>query len=235
VVKPAEFVVTSLRVVPAPELGEGYYHVTVAIENVGALPGVYQLKCRVSDEEMAPIEVELTAGEKKTVTLTGAEATIRELAANYKNAKTDQREQVVSIAGLSETVTFPARPVVQPTYTPPTKPAVTPPPPAPAPVIKLQVLYVEPHMEEGSYAYVAGEVKNISDESLANVEAVVNFYTNEGRLMNTLRAVIEQTPLLAGKKSRFKVAGYVDATVARYSLRFQFLAGDVILHKVERE
>ncbi len=231
VVKPAEFVVSNLQVLPALNLGEGYYHITVDIENVGDLKGVYQLGCKVNDEEMEPAEVDLTAGEKKTVTLIGAESTVHGLAANYKNKEIDQREHTVSIEGLSETVTLAARPVAKPTYTPPPTPVSTP-TPTPEPVIKLQVHVLSAVMEAGSYIRITGEVKNITDESLADVEAGVSLYTYEGKFITRMNALIKQNPLLPGKTSRFEVKGYADQTIASYRLFFQFSSGEEI--KFER-
>lgn len=153
VVKPAEFVVPNLQVVLAPESREGYYRITMDIENIGALPGVYQLGCKVNDEKIQPLKVELNADEKETVTLTGAESTIHELAANYKNEEIDLRAHVVSIEGLSETVTFAARP-------------------PPKPVVNLQVLSLYSYYggRGATWSNFEGEIKNISDESLTDVE-----------------------------------------------------------------
>jgi len=226
VVKPAEFVVTDLQVVLAPELEEGYYRITVDVENVGALKGIYQLRSEVNDEEMEPVKVELTAGERKTVTLIGAESTIHRLAANYKDDEIDQREHAVSIEDLTETVKFAARPVARPIARPIAPAPDTPPP---KPVIKLHLLHSYGYWEGGNYVYVQGEVKNISDESLADVEAVISVYTSEGKLFSSDSRLIDKNPLLPGQTSFFLVGTDGDETAKRYRLWFRFSSGDEIL------
>lgn len=241
VVKPAEFVFSNLKIQSAIDQGEGYYHITVDVENIGALPGIYQIGCKVNDNELGTTGVELNAGEKKTVTLIAAESTIHELAANYKNEVNNQREHTVSIGSLSENVTFAARPV-KTTYT---TPAYTPPVTTPKeePMPKLQILRQDALFEGGNYARIMGEVKNISDESLADVQAVAGwlFYTKEGKPTTTkMSSLIKLNPLLPGKTSQFEVGGYLGdisgfsssssaLEIVYYTLSFQTSSGVTIL------
>jgi len=229
VVKPAEFVVSNLQVVPAPDLGEDYYRITVDIENVGALQGIYQLRGKVNDEEMEPVKMELAASERKTATLIGTESTIHGLASNYKDEEIDQREHVVSIEGLSESITFAARPPPKSTYAPPPTPAYALPP---KPVVKLQLLNYAGWTEGGTLVYSQGEVKNNSDESLADVEVVIRLYNYERKFITSGSALIDKNPLLPGQTSGFLVsADNGGAVQGSYSLYFRFLSGNTILHE----
>lgn len=138
---PAKFILTNLQAIPAPHVSKTAYSVTVDIENVGGSKGIYQLTCKVDDEEMEPIEVELNPGEKRTVTLSEAQTNIRVLVVLYGIDEEVEQEHTISVDGLSTTITL-------------TKPAY-----------QLQLLSTHDEREYG-YITMHGEVKNISDKSL---------------------------------------------------------------------
>ena len=156
-----EFVVTGLRVVLAPDLGENSYRISVDVENTGDLKDVYQLPVKIDDvsieyytvdgEQVEFIQVELNAGEKKTVSLSVVELIILGLGSQYKKGDIDQEEHTISVDGLSTTVTL-------------TKS-----------FFKLQLLSTTAE-RANDYITISGQVKNISDESLQNVQAIAEFY-----------------------------------------------------------
>ena len=211
---PAKFVVTNLQVIPSPDVSETSYSISVDIENTGGLKGIYQLISKVDDEGMEPIEVELNPNEKKTVTLSGAQTEISFLAMMYriteKKGKHEiEKEHVVSVDGLSVTVTFPE------------------PPSEPEPTYKLQLLSTN---DERAYDYITiyGQVKNISNESLENVMAVVEYYTSDGTFVKSDDALIDYNPILPNQTSPFEVITTDNPAIKRYSVSFKFLFGGTI-------
>jgi hypothetical protein len=227
---PAKFVVSNLKVVAASDLGEGYYHITVDIENTGGLKGAYQLKAGVDDEPMEPVEIELNPGEKKTVTLSGAESTIHTLAVRYQYGGLSGREHVVAIDGLSETVTFPQR-----TVSVPTTPPRTSEPPKPA--YKLQLLFLQGLIIDQRWLQVTGEVKNVSGVSLKDVEAVITGLSKEGIVLKTASALLEKNPISDNQTSLFRVSADcgLGTTVTQYRIGFRFLSGETIPYEDKRE
>ena len=205
---PARFVATNLQVISAPEVSETSYSVTVDVQNTGGLKGVYHLRCKVDDEEMEPVRVELNPGEKKTIVLTEAQTKISSLAVKYKNGEIGQKKHVISVTALlSKTVTFP-----EPAY-------------------KLQLIRAcGTQWSNGDEKIVVdGEVKNISDESLSHVKALVELYTNDGKLLKTASKLIDRNPIAPGQTSGFGVTVHAYLRdVARYKLFFIFSSGDTI-------
>lgn len=75
------------------------------------------------------------------------------------------------------------------------------------------------------------EIKNISDESLADVEIVKTLYTSKGKFFGAGRALIDKNPLLPGETSWFLVSVAREKDITRYKLSFRFLSGEDILHE----
>jgi hypothetical protein len=68
---------------------------------------------------------------------------------------------------------------------------------------------------------VEGEVKNISEGVLHDVEVVVQWYVSSGRLLTSDVALLETTALPAGRTSAFKVLTRSSPAMASYSLVFK--------------
>jgi hypothetical protein len=106
-------------------------------------------------------------------------------------------------------------------------PAPAPDPPGPTgPQLRL----LRDHGTMGEYGYnsVEGQVKNITSESLENVEAVVTWYTSGGEFISSDSALIEYNPLLPDQVSPFKVMARANPKMKRYGVEFKFLMGGSI-------
>jgi hypothetical protein len=81
---------------------------------------------------------------------------------------------------------------------------------------------------EYGYATAEGVVKNISGESLKNVEAVVSFYTKDGTFVKSDNALIEYNPILPGQTSPFKVISSDNPAMKTARVEFKHLFGGTI-------
>jgi len=78
-----------------------------------------------------------------------------------------------------------------------------------------------------SYGYeiMEGEVKNISNESLKNVEAVASYYTKDETFVTSDSALIEYNPILPNQVSPFKITTTRNPAMNNCKLNFKFLMG----------
>jgi len=99
-------------------------------------------------------------------------------------------------------------------------------PPA-EPTYKLQLLSMN---DERAYEYItiSGQVKNVSNESLDNVEAIVEFYTSDGTFVKSDEALIKYNPILPNQTSPFEVITTDNPAITKYSVSFKFLFGGTI-------
>ena len=202
--EPAKFELTNLKITPAPDVSETTYKVSVDIQNTGGTRGKYQIKSKVNDQEMDVIEVELDPGAKKTVTLIEAQKRISLLATQYNEGQVYQQTHTVSTGSLSQTVTFPKLDY------------------------KLQLLSSAGTLYGDEKVVINGQVKNISNESLKDVEAVIVSYDSEGAIIATMSNLIWRNPIEPGQTSAFDVQS--NAYFAkRYRIYFRFKDGDRIL------
>jgi len=210
-VTPARFTVTNLRVTLAPIASETPCTISVDITNSGGARGTYQLRCRVGNEEMETIEVQLNPGEKETVTLSEAESVILALATQYITGEIEENEHVLSADGLSTRVDLDE---------------LAP----PKPTVMLQLLWSRAMYGIG--ILITGEVKNISDESLKDVEVVIEFYDKDRKLVQTVSSLIKKNPLKPGETSKFEFQAIQEADVHQeggvYNLYFRFRSGEKI-------
>ncbi|OGO06962.1 MAG: hypothetical protein A2Y73_09295 [Chloroflexi bacterium RBG_13_56_8] len=72
----------------------------------------------------------------------------------------------------------------------------------------------------GDYFIVEGTVRNISDVSLASVEAVVTLYDDQFRFIASNRAFIAQDPLQSGATSTFQVILDYVPEIAHFGIEF---------------
>lgn len=88
---------------------------------------------------------------------------------------------------------------------------------------------------EHGYAIVTGEIKNISDENLKNVEAVASFYTEDGTFISADSALIEYQTLLPGQTSPFKIMEDKNPLMHNVKIAFKTLFGDPIPYEGKKE
>jgi hypothetical protein len=82
--------------------------------------------------------------------------------------------------------------------------------------------------KEAGYAIVEGEVKNISDKPLQNIEIVVGFFTDDDRLISSADSLIEFNPILSGQKSPFRTSVPYNPAMAGVKIDFKELMGGTI-------
>lgn len=108
------------------------------------------------------------------------------------------------------------------------------PTPTPAPTAtpdrsryKLELLAATGTRSYG-FAKVEGQLKNISGQSLKNVTAVVEWYTEDGQFVKSDTALIEYNPILSGQTSPFTVMGTDNPAMKKYSVSFKELLGGTL-------
>ena len=117
---------------------------------------------------------------------------------------------------------------------PSTSPTPAPPAAPPADVIAL-ISARGYESESGSYWYVEGQVKNLSGESLKNVQAVATWYTKDGTFVSSDNALIEYNPILPGQTSPFKTITRGNPAMSRYSVSFKSLFGSELPTRDDRK
>lgn len=99
---------------------------------------------------------------------------------------------------------------------------------------KLELQGWNSKMDYG-YVIVEGRVKNITNDSLRNVEALVEFYTEGGMFISSESALIEYQTLLPQQISPFKIMGDINPLMKKSKISFKELFGDQIFHKEKGE
>lgn len=87
---------------------------------------------------------------------------------------------------------------------------------------------------EYDYFFVEGTVKNISENSLKNIEAVGNMYQDNGEFVTSDTALIEYNPILSGQTSSFKVMHTDNPAIKKCTVDFKELMGGTINTKDSR-
>lgn len=85
--------------------------------------------------------------------------------------------------------------------------------------------------EEYGYFQITGEVMNISDHSLDNIEAIGGAYTKEGEFVKSDSALIEYNPIMPGQTSPFKVMTTMNPLIHKCNIDFKSLMGGTIATK----
>lgn len=80
----------------------------------------------------------------------------------------------------------------------------------------------------GSYVEAKGQVKNISGQSLRNIEAVVSLYDKNGNFITSSSALIKFNPILVGQTSPFTVMETYNPAMHKANIQFKFLMGGTI-------
>lgn len=81
---------------------------------------------------------------------------------------------------------------------------------------------------EYDYAFVTGEVTNISGEAIEHVTAVATWRTKGGEFVKSDTAIIEYDPLLPNQRSPFKVGTTDNPAMKNCSVEFKELMGGSI-------
>lgn len=79
--------------------------------------------------------------------------------------------------------------------------------------------------KEYSYAISEGQITNLTDETLENVEAVVTFYDSNGNFITSDSSLIEYKVLLPGQTSPFKVHTPANPAMSKAGIEFKILMG----------
>jgi len=82
--------------------------------------------------------------------------------------------------------------------------------------------------EEHGYATYEGQVKNISNSKLKNVQAVATWYDRNDNMITSSSALIEYNPILPGQTSPFKVMKTYNPAMKKAGVEFSHLMGGTI-------
>jgi len=82
--------------------------------------------------------------------------------------------------------------------------------------------------ENYGYATYEGQVKNISNAKLDNVQAVVTWYDKNGNMITSSSALIEYNPILPGQISPFKVMKTYNPAMEKAGVEFSKLMGGTL-------
>jgi len=96
--------------------------------------------------------------------------------------------------------------------------------------IKLEVESWTWRTEHG-FAIVEGEVKNISEERLNDVEVIVRFYTDDRVFITSASAMIDYQPILSNQTSAFTAYATYNPEMKSANIEFKELMGTKIYHK----
>ncbi|MFZ3057713.1 MAG: FxLYD domain-containing protein [Minisyncoccales bacterium] len=99
------------------------------------------------------------------------------------------------------------------------------------PLLELQSMNCH---REYDYFIIEGTVKNISEESLKNVEAVGGMYQENGEIVTSDSALIDFNPILSGQISSFKVMHTDNPAIKKCEVNFKELMGGTIYTKDSR-
>jgi hypothetical protein len=85
--------------------------------------------------------------------------------------------------------------------------------------------------EEYGYFHITGEVTNISNRSLSNIEAVGGMYTEEGEFVKSDSALIDYNPILSNQTSPFTIISTMNPAISKCNVNFKNLMGGTISTK----
>jgi Tfp pilus assembly protein PilE len=79
-----------------------------------------------------------------------------------------------------------------------------------------------------SFVTAEGQVKNVTNRNLTNVQALVTWYDGGGNMITSDSALIEYNPILPGQTSPFSVIARHNPAMAKASIEFKHLFGGSI-------
>ena len=80
----------------------------------------------------------------------------------------------------------------------------------------------------GNHVEAKGQVKNISNQSLKNVQAVVSFYDKNGNFITSSSALIDFNPIIVGQTSPFSTIETYNPAMHTANIQFKYLMGGTI-------
>ena len=83
----------------------------------------------------------------------------------------------------------------------------------------------------GGYAYLQGEVKNVSNRPLENVMVQVSWYTDSEEFITSDDALINLNPILPGQTSPFKTITTLNPAMSNCKMSFKALFGGSISYR----
>jgi len=86
---------------------------------------------------------------------------------------------------------------------------------------------------EYGYFKLTGQVKNISDKPIENVQAVGSLYTKDRQFVKSETAIIEYNPILPGQTSPYTVMGTDNPAIESCEIEFKELMGGSISTKID--
>lgn len=92
---------------------------------------------------------------------------------------------------------------------------------------KLALLSTNSYFESG-YAITEGQVKNIGDENIENVEVVVTWKTEDGEFIKSDSSIIDYDPILRQQTSPFKVLTTRNPKMHRFEVSIKRAFGGTI-------
>jgi len=109
------------------------------------------------------------------------------------------------------------------------------PPAQPEPQSDLLELISARGYDEHGYAFVEGQVKNISSGPLRNVAVLATWYDKAGEFVKSDDTLIDFNPILPGQTSPFKSLMTNNPAMTRYAVDFKYLIGGTIKWKDSRK
>ena len=73
-----------------------------------------------------------------------------------------------------------------------------------------------------------GLIRNLTQERLGSILAVVAYYTTDGTLLSSEKALILHKPIQPGKRSPFKITAKGNPSIQRCSIDFRTSGGDMV-------
>lgn len=98
----------------------------------------------------------------------------------------------------------------------------------------LELLAMNDVKTSDRYFQIHGQIKNISQQPLSDIEAVISLYDSEDNFIMSDSALIKNNPLLPGQVSPFRVTIIDNPKIARYSTDFKHYGGASISVKDSR-
>ena len=101
-------------------------------------------------------------------------------------------------------------------------------------VYLLELLAMNDIKSSDRYFQIHGQIKNISQQPLNDIEAVISLYDSEDNFIMSDSALIKNNPLLPGQVSAFRVTVIDNPKITRYSTDFKHYGGALISVKDSR-
>lgn len=95
------------------------------------------------------------------------------------------------------------------------------------PEATLEILYSQNYKVYNDRIAVSGQVKNITDKTLTNVEVIVNWFDKSGIFLQSDIGLITTDPLYSNRVGSFEIISIYDERMADYQLAFRTSGGDI--------